>query len=182
MASAQWNNAVFLALGTNLGERHSNLARAIQLLLDDEMVALTRASGVYETEAVGGPPNQGDYLNAVIEIRTLLTPDALLACCNAVETSLGRQRTVPNAPRSIDLDILLFDRRVVDRPELIIPHPRMHERRFVLEPLAEIASQIIHPTLNVTVETLLTHLDGQSGACRRLDDKDWTALSRVNPC
>ena len=96
-----------------------------------------------------------------------------MARCNAIEADLGRERSVQNAPRPIDLDILLFGEQVVHRADLTIPHPRMHERRFVLEPFSEIAPSIVHPTLKVSVETLLVRLDSQTDGCRRITPDTW---------
>jgi 2-amino-4-hydroxy-6-hydroxymethyldihydropteridine diphosphokinase len=140
--------AVFLALGTNLGDREENLARGVRGLAQRGL-HITRASSVYETEPVGGPA-QGAYLNAVVQAETALDAAAVLASCLGVEREAGRVRGVPNAPRTLDLDLLLYGELVVRKPGLAVPHPRMHERRFVLVPLAEIAPGVRHPVLGLT--------------------------------
>ena len=140
--------AVFVALGTNLGDRERNLARGVAGLAGRGL-RITARSSVYETEPVGGPA-QGAYLNAVVRADTGLDAAAVLASCLEVERSAGRVRGAPNAPRILDLDLLLYGDLVVDTGALRVPHPRMHERRFVLAPLAEIAPGARHPVLGRT--------------------------------
>jgi 2-amino-4-hydroxy-6-hydroxymethyldihydropteridine diphosphokinase len=127
----------FLALGANLGDRLANLQRAVDLLGGRDGLRVVRSSRVYETEPVGGPP-QPDYLNAVIEVRTTLGPRVLLEACLAVEAELGRERRERWGPRIIDVDVLTYGDVEVHQPGLDIPHPRMHERGFVLAPLLEL--------------------------------------------
>jgi 2-amino-4-hydroxy-6-hydroxymethyldihydropteridine diphosphokinase len=141
--------AVFVALGTNLGDRERNLARGVSGL-EERGLRITARSSVYETEPVGGPA-QGAYLNAVVQADTALDAAGVLASCLDVERSLGRVRGVPNAPRTLDLDLLLYGSLVVRREGLTVPHPRLHERRFVLAPLMEIAPGAVHPVLGLTV-------------------------------
>jgi 2-amino-4-hydroxy-6-hydroxymethyldihydropteridine diphosphokinase len=126
----------YLGLGSNLGDRLANLQRAVDLLADRTGVELLRSSRVYETEPVGPP--QPDYLNAVVEVRTELEPRELLDACLGVEAELGRVRDERWGPRTIDVDILVYDEREIDEPDLVVPHPRMHERGFVLVPLREL--------------------------------------------
>jgi 2-amino-4-hydroxy-6-hydroxymethyldihydropteridine diphosphokinase len=127
----------FLALGSNLGDRADNLQRALDLLAATPGVEVVGSSRVYETDPVGGPP-QPDYLNAVIEARTSLSPGDLLGACLRVEREMGRVRAERWGPRVIDVDVLTYGREHVDEPGLQVPHPRMHERAFVLAPLLEL--------------------------------------------
>jgi 2-amino-4-hydroxy-6-hydroxymethyldihydropteridine diphosphokinase len=126
----------YLGLGSNLGDRLANLRRAVELL-GERGVHVTRSSRVYETDPVGGPP-QPEYLNAVVEAETALAPEQLLQACLEVEDALGRERTERWGPRTIDVDVLTYGREEIDRPDLRVPHPRMHERAFVLVPLLEL--------------------------------------------
>ena len=126
----------FLGLGTNLGDRLANLQRAVDILAATPGVRVIRSSRVYETAPVGPP--QPDFLNAVVEVETDLDPHGLLAAAAAVETELHRVREVHWGPRTIDVDVLTFDDRTIDAPDLVVPHPRMHERAFVLAPLLEL--------------------------------------------
>jgi len=128
--------SAYLALGSNLGDRLESLRRAVELLDARPGIDIVRSSRVYETDPVGPP--QPAYLNAVVEVRTDLEPHALLKETQAVEDELGRVRAERWGPRTIDVDVLTFDERIVDEPELVVPHPRMHERGFVLVPLGEL--------------------------------------------
>jgi 2-amino-4-hydroxy-6-hydroxymethyldihydropteridine diphosphokinase len=132
----------YLALGANLGDRLANLRRAVGLL-EERGARLLRSSRVYETEPVGPP--QPDYLNAVIEVETDLSPRGLLIACLAVEQAMGRVRGERWGPRVIDVDILTFGDVEVDEPDLQIPHPRMHERGFVMIPLLELDADPMLP-------------------------------------
>jgi len=124
----------YLGLGSNLGDRLGNLRSAVRLL--GARMQILRSSRVYETEPVGPP--QPEYLNAVVEVRTELDPRGLLEACRSVEDQLGRVRAERWGRRTIDVDLLTFDRLEVDEPDLQVPHPRMHERGFVLVPLLEL--------------------------------------------
>jgi 2-amino-4-hydroxy-6-hydroxymethyldihydropteridine diphosphokinase len=126
----------FLGLGSNLGDRLANLQRAVDLLEATNGVRVVRSSRVYETDPVG--PAQPDYLNAVIQVKTSRSPRALLEAALAVEQQMGRIRTERWGPRVIDVDVLTFGDQEVDEPGLQVPHPRMHERGFVLAPLLEL--------------------------------------------
>jgi len=144
---------VYLALGSNMGNRESNLRAAI-LSFSTAGITVLRESPVYETEPVGFA-DQRWFLNMVVESETTLFPMQLLTRIGKIERALGRVRTVPNGPRTIDIDILLYANAVVRTPRLEIPHPRMHERRFVLAPLADLAPALRHPVLRQTVRQLL---------------------------
>jgi 2-amino-4-hydroxy-6-hydroxymethyldihydropteridine diphosphokinase len=154
----------YLSLGSNLGDRAANLREALaQLHSAGHLVAV---SAFYETQPVD-VPDQPWFLNCVAAIATGLTPRELLALVLQIETSMGRLRMSAKGPRKIDIDIVLFADRIVDEPRLKIPHPAMHQRRFVLEPLAEIAPEAWHPALGKTGRELLAELaEGQ--AVRRL--------------
>jgi len=145
--------SVFLGLGSNLGDREAALDGALARL-EARGFRVTRRSSLWLTEPVGGPP-QGFFLNAVAQGETALRPEALLEACLATEREMGRVRAERNGPRTIDVDVLFFgdERRL--SPGLVIPHPRLHERRFVLAPLAEIAPGFVHPTLGLDVRELL---------------------------
>jgi 2-amino-4-hydroxy-6-hydroxymethyldihydropteridine diphosphokinase len=128
----------FIGLGSNLGDRMSLLRSAVAGLPD-----VVRVSGIYETEPVGGPDGQDRYLNVVVELSTDLTPEELLESARSLEGQAGRLRTVRFGPRTLDVDILLVGEESVDTEDLVVPHPRMWERRFVVAPLAEIAPEVV---------------------------------------
>jgi 2-amino-4-hydroxy-6-hydroxymethyldihydropteridine diphosphokinase len=144
---------VYLSLGSNIGDREANLAAAIERFTVPDLHVL-RQSPVYETEPVGYA-DQRWFLNLVVEAETTLFPLQLLARIGRIERELGRVRTVPNGPRTIDIDILLYGKAVVHAAQLEIPHPRLCERRFVLVPLADLAPGLRHPLTHQTVRQLL---------------------------
>jgi 2-amino-4-hydroxy-6-hydroxymethyldihydropteridine diphosphokinase len=146
---------VYLSLGSNLGDRAAHLCAAIERLADLGTVKAT--SGLYETEPVNFF-DQPWFLNCVVALETGKTPRELLTHALAIEEGMGRRRTREKGPRNIDIDILLFGDRVIEEPGLKIPHPAMHERRFVLEPLAEIAPRVLHPMIKKTARQLLAGL------------------------
>lgn len=149
----------FLSLGSNLGDREANLKGAVNRL-EAAGVHVLRRSSIYETEP-RDLPDQPWFLNLVIEVETELFPRMLLARTQAIELGMGRKRTVAKGPRSIDIDILLFENFVIDTRELQVPHPRMSERRFVLEPLAELAPELAHPAIGKTVREMLAETQDQ---------------------
>lgn len=154
------SHCIYLALGTNLGKRQNNLAAALKAL--PPQVEVTAVSRLYET-APAYVLDQPAFLNMALEGRTALSPPALLAHLKGIERGLGRVRLQRYGPRIIDLDILFYDDLILEQPELTIPHPRLHERGFVLRPLADIAPALVHPVLGRTVQELLAALPGDDG-------------------
>lgn len=158
------SETAYLSLGSNLGDRAANLLAAVeQLTVAGRLVAV---SALYETQPVD-VPNQPWFLNCVAAIETDMSPKELLQLALRVEATMGRMRLSEKGARKIDIDVVLFGDRVMDEPGLKIPHPAMHERRFVLEPLAEIASEARHPKLGKTARELLAEL-GTEQVVRRL--------------
>ena len=146
---------VYLGIGSNVGDRQAHIQKAVALLRENEHIQVTAVSSLIETEPVGGVP-QGKFLNGALRIQTDLMPNDLLQALKGIERRCGRVKAQPNGPRSLDLDILLYDDVViVEGKTLSIPHPRMAERAFVLGPLSEIAPDAVHPRLQKTVRELL---------------------------
>ena len=150
---------VFILAGTNLGDRQANLDFARSSLARGG--SILSVSSCFETEPVGFL-NQPWFLNQAIELETDLSPLDLLLFCQSIESTAGRVRSFPNAPRTLDLDILLYGAQIVNREELIIPHPRLAERRFALAPLAQIAPEFVHPILERTIRSLLDNCPDSS--------------------
>lgn len=153
---------IFLGLGSNLGDRLAHLHQATELLA----LPVHKRSSIYETEPVDFL-DQPWFLNCVIEVASDLAPDSLLEHCQRVESEMGRVRDQPKGPRVIDIDILLIGNRVLNQPGLTVPHPGLPVRRFVLEPLAEIAADVTHPALHRTIIDLLASCPDTS-AVRKL--------------
>jgi len=147
-------NTAYLGLGSNLGNRMAFLRSGRDTLVERPEIVLIRTASVYETEAVGGPPENPLFLNTALQIETTLEPQQLLAVCLAIEDEFGRSRPVRWAPRTLDIDILFYADQVVSEENLAIPHPRLQERCFVLAPLREIAPDLRHPLLEQTISAL----------------------------
>lgn len=150
-------NKAYIGLGSNIESRKEYLDRAIEQLKSHDSIHICNISSIYETPPVGYK-NQDAFLNMVIKIETSLKNLELLEVCQTIETDLNRVRTIENGPRTIDLDILLYNHEYRELEELILPHPRMKERAFVLVPLNEIARDEIMPTSGKTIEDLLHDL------------------------
>lgn len=144
--------AVFLGLGSNVGDREEALEQAARGLAERGF-ATQRTSSTWHTEPVGGPPQEW-FLNSVVEGQTRLLPRELLLACLDTERAMGRVRNERYGPRRIDIDILFYGSERIEEPGLVVPHPRLAERRFVLEPLHEIAPGFVHPVLGATVSEL----------------------------
>jgi 2-amino-4-hydroxy-6-hydroxymethyldihydropteridine diphosphokinase len=144
----------YIALGANLGDRRANIDRALALLRASPGVTVMKISSLLENPAVGGPADSPPFLNAVAEIETTLPPRDLLARLLEIERQLGRERREKWDPRLIDLDLILYGDEILDDPDLKIPHPLMHTRRFVLDPLKEIAPGAVHPVLKQRIADL----------------------------
>jgi len=146
----------YIGIGSNLGNRQKNCLRAIELLKEKKII-VTKRSSLYETEP-WGIKDQPKFLNMVIEIETKLNPEELLVILKDLENEVGRKESLKWGPRIIDLDILLVDNLVLNQDDLIIPHPLMHKRDFVLRPLAEIAPDVKHPLLKLSIDELMQKL------------------------
>ena len=149
------DSIAFIGLGANLGDRRATFERAVGLMTERLHLAFQSCSALYETAAVGGPANQPHYLNAVLSVATPLPPRELLAALLQTEDACGRRRAERHGPRTLDLDLLIYDDLVLDEPELELPHPRLHLRRFVLKPLCDIAPRLVHPQLGRSYQSLL---------------------------
>ncbi len=151
---------VYLGLGSNLGDREANLNKALALLR--EKLRTTKVSPFYETEPIGYTA-QPRFLNTACEVLTDLPPSELFTFIKGIETEMGRTPSFRNAPRVLDIDILLYGDLILDTPELTIPHPRMTERAFVLAPLVDIASEVVHPVARKSIQVLLEEVKGREG-------------------
>lgn len=151
--SREWNQ-VYLSIGSNMGDKKGNLLQAIEMLRDDEETQVVRQSSFIETEPVGYT-EQDNFLNGALELWTLRSPEELLRLIGTIEQALKRERIIHWGPRTIDLDILLYNQEIIQTEKLTVPHIEMANRRFVLEPLCEIAPYAVHPVLHKTVSELL---------------------------
>lgn len=176
MTGAPWTTA-YIGLGANLGARRETLRAAIRALRAAQGVRVASVSRLYETAPVGGPEGQDRYLNAAAALETRLAPLALLDLLQSIEADHLRTREIRWGPRTLDLDILFFGDAVMASDRLILPHPRAAERRFVLQPLADIAPAFRHPTLDATVAELLRALplSDAEDILATEDQEDWSA-------
>ncbi len=161
----------FLALGGNLGEPQQAFKNAADKLKQHPRIELVAASALYRTPPIGGPAGQPDYLNAVVELATDLAAKEVLDFCRKIEDAAGRTREIRWGARTLDLDLLFYDQLILDTRELVLPHPRLQQRHFVLMPLAELAADFKHPVLQQTVTELLSMLPETEGISR--SDDEW---------
>lgn len=174
---------VYIGFGSNLGNRVDFCDRTVTLLSLLPHSQLIAVSSLYETEPVAdaGAPGEGWFLNGVVQLETDVTPQSLLEICREIEKSLGRDPDHRSGPRTIDLDILFYGDRVFQEQELTVPHPRLHLRRFVLEPLVEIEPALVHPVLKQSVRQLLAQLTDQHQV-RRMNPQPSTRYGSRPAC
>ena len=159
----------YISIGSNIGDKIGNCKNAIELLNEHPQVKVTKISDFYETEPVGYKEQEW-FVNCAVEIKTDLNPKELLLLCRTIEAKLGREKKIKYGPRTIDLDILLYNNDIIDNTDLKIPHPEMHKRGFVLKPLSDIAADVVHPALKRTIIELLNNLTEEAAV-----KKIWTA-------
>jgi len=164
-------NLVYLSLGSNMGDKAAYLKQALEYLAETPQIRIKTKSSLYETDPVGFT-DQDAFLNGVVAIETTLDPVALLKTTQGIENRLGRKRTVRWGPRTMDIDILLFNAELISEPELVIPHPEMHKRRFVLVPLMEIAPSLNIPGLG-EIKKLLEKCPDQGRVSLALKPHQW---------
>lgn len=161
-------HSVYIGFGSNIDDRLSYIQNAIHALSEAEGITLQKISSLYETEPVGYE-EQAKFLNGAVAIETCLSPHTLLQTLKQIEVDVGRQHRTRWGPREIDMDILIYGNICLRSPDLIIPHPEMHLRRFVLVPLGEIASDLLHPVFNQTIQTLLERLEDDKSVVKAED-------------
>jgi len=162
----QFKSRAFLGFGGNLGQPLERFRTARRQLAEHPRIEVRAASPLYRTPPIGGPVGQPDYLNGVLEIATDFSPAELFRLCRTLENSAGRTREMQWGPRTLDIDLLLIDDLVLDTPLLRLPHPRLHQRHFVLLPLVDLAPQLPHPQLHKTARELLNLLPAAEGISR----------------
>lgn len=155
-------NKAYIALGSNMGDRFGYLKKAIQSLEDHDSIHVVNSSSIYETDPVGYT-NQAQFLNMAIKVVTSLEPLELLTVCNNIETDFGRKREIKWGPRTLDLDILLYNQENIETEKLTIPHPRMCERAFVVLPLLEMDESITIPSMSEPLEACLHQIPDKEG-------------------
>jgi len=158
-------HVAYIGFGSNIGDRLAHIQNAIHAVSKTEEITLHKISSVYKTDPVGYEA-QAAFLNGVAAIQTSLPPLSLLHTLKNIETAIGRRHRIRWGPREIDLDILIYGDLCLQTEKLIIPHPEMHRRRFVLAPLAEIAPDLVHPVLKKSIQTLLARLDDDKSALK----------------
>ena len=161
---------VYVGLGSNLGDRREHLRYALDRL--GEQCSIKKVSSLYESEAIDCPG--GKFLNAVVLLETAAPPNALLELLLKIEKERGRTRSASTEARTLDLDLLLYGQEVIKSDDLTVPHPRIHERAFVLVPLAEVSPELTHPTLGVSLSVLATRVSG-NGTASRPNPLSWDA-------
>ena len=164
----------FVGLGSNQGDRLEMLIRALKQLDADPKTQVSVVSPFYETQAVGGPEGQGDYVNAVARLSTEREPRELLRLFLSIENLLGRKREVEWGPRVIDLDLLLYGSQIIEERDLVVPHVHLASRRFVLAPLADVAGHVLHPQQGQSIDQLLASCS-TSGWVRQMESVTWSA-------
>lgn len=170
-AAGGWSDA-YIGLGANLGDKRAALESAIQAMAAADAVRVVAVSALYATAPVGGPGGQAQFLNAAARLETARAPLDLLDLLQDIETAHLRTREIRWGPRTLDLDILLYGDEEMATERLILPHPRLSERRFVLAPLADVAPDLVHPGLGASVSELLAKLDpADEGDVARIEDK-----------
>jgi 2-amino-4-hydroxy-6-hydroxymethyldihydropteridine diphosphokinase len=155
---------VYLSLGSNLGDRRANLKKALRLM--GERVEIVKVSSVYDTNPVG-VGEQPRFLNLMCRVNTDIGPVQMLSLIKGIESSMGRDLSLKDAPRVIDIDIILYGDTIMEAPDLIIPHPRMRERAFVLVPFAEIAPEVVHPVSGERIDELASRVEGRDGVVKK---------------
>ncbi|MGI9409146.1 MAG: 2-amino-4-hydroxy-6-hydroxymethyldihydropteridine diphosphokinase [Hyphomicrobiaceae bacterium] len=172
-AATESDQVVLVALGSNLGDREGQMRRAVTALAGSNNIRVRSVSRLYETAPVGGPEKQGPFLNAALLGESSLSPVELLCILHKIEAEHDRERTIRWGPRTLDLDLLICGDVIVSSATLDVPHPRMHLRRFVMVPVCDIASDLVHPTLGRTMKDILDELPKEPGDLKCVAD-DWT--------
>lgn len=155
-------NSAYLSIGSNIGDRLGSLRKAIQLLDKSDQIKVELVSSIYETDPIGYV-DQACFLNAVIKISTSLQPEELLQACLQIELDLGRKRGIRWGPRTLDLDILLYNQENIETESLLVPHPRMQERAFVMIPLMELDPDIKLPNVNTSLDDIVEQIPDKEG-------------------